>query len=160
MQREKAKKSVLLALICVLSLSGCESWRRPASEQDMAVSAPIDSQSQEEELPEVDFTEMENAVVTKHSDESVFWSTEDEILSRKLYDLLTYQNELFSEKFDEREYDFLAVITDEHGSEYRFLLWINFERENEIIVEDEQGTQWNLSIENSNHVRSLLSGWR
>ncbi len=160
MQREKAKKSVLLALICVLSFSGCESWRRPAAEQDVPVSAPVDSQSQEEELPEVDFTEMESAVVTKHSDESVFWSTEDEVLSRKLYDLLTCQNELFSEKFDEREYDFLAVITDEEGTVYRFSLWINFERENEIIVEDEQGTQWNLSIENSNHVRSLLSGWR
>ena len=79
------------------------------------------------------------------------------MLSQKLYDLLNHQNEAFSEKFDEREYDYLATITSSQGEEQKLYLWINFQRENEIIVEDENGTQWNISVEDSNQVRSMAS---
>ena len=35
---------------------------------------------------------------------------------------------------------------------------VNFQRQNEVIVEDEQKQQWNLSIEDSNHLRAMLTG--
>ena len=62
------------------------------------------------------------------------------------------------ENFDDREYDYLAQLTDAQGEEYQFYLWVNFERENEVIVEDEQGSQWDLSVEDSNQLRAMIVG--
>lgn len=162
--KERAK-AMFASVLCVMLLSGCESWRRPISPQPTEIEANtwMDISSEDEEGPlEEDNAkiEMSTALVTAREDKSVVLETDDEILSQKLYDLLLHQNELFSEKFDEREYDFLAEITDEQEGNYRFYLWVNFERENEIIVEDEEGTQWNLSIEDSNHLRTMLSDWQ
>ena len=49
-------------------------------------------------------------------------------------------------------------ITDSDGNILAFGLWVNFQRQNEVIVEDEQKQQWNLSIEDSNHLRAMLTG--
>ena len=32
------------------------------------------------------------------------------------------------------------------------------DRENEVIVEDEQGSQWDLSVEDSNQLRAMIVG--
>lgn len=113
----------------------------------------------QEEAQEADaqsIIEFVSASVTSSADESLSWETGDEMLSRQLYDLLMHKQELFTEKFDERVYDYLAVITDSEGTEYTLCLWINYARQNEIIVEDEQGGQWNISVEDSNQVRIIL----
>lgn len=44
------------------------------------------------------------------------------------------------------------------GRSHQFYLWVNFERENEVIVEDEQGSQWDLSVEDSNQLRAMIVG--
>ena len=80
------------------------------------------------------------------------------MLSQKAYDLITHQNERFDENFDERVCDFRAEFTDSDGNILAFGLWVNFQRQNEVIVEDEQKQQWNLSIEDSNHLRAMLTG--
>lgn len=117
------------------------------------------SQAGEEAQEDADaqsITEFVSASVTSSADESLSWKTGDEMLSRQLYDLLMHRQEIFTEKFDERIYDYLAVITDSEGTEYTLCLWINYARQNEIIVEDEQGGQWNISVEDSNQVRIIL----
>lgn len=167
-------KTMVLMSLCVVLLSGCDSWKREAAnvsafgenafQEDVSQSDPLPDEDDNEDFSDLDEeiadegdAELISATVTSRSDESIFLSTADEMLARKLYDLITYQNELFSEKFDEREYDYLAVFTDTQEQEEQFYLWINFQRENEIIVENEQGIQWNLSIEDSDHLRAMLS---
>lgn len=168
-------KTMVLMSLCVVLLSGCDSWKREAAnvstfgentfQEDVSQSDPLpDEEDDSEEFSDEDEqtadegdAELVSAAVTSRSDGSVLLSTADEMLARKLYDLINYQNELFSEKFDEREYDYLAVFTDTQEEEEQFYLWINFQRENEIIVENEQGIQWNLSIEDSDHLRAMLS---
>lgn len=167
-------KTMVLMSLCVVLLSGCDSWKREAAnvsafgentfQEDVSQSDPLPDEDDNEDFSDLDEeiadegdAELISATVTSRSDESIFLSTADEMLARKLYDLITYQNERFSEKFDEREYDYLAVFTDTQEQEEQFYLWINFQRENEIIVENEQGIQWNLSIEDSDHLRAMLS---
>lgn len=167
-------KTMVLMSLCVVLLSGCDSWKREAAnvsafgentfQEDFSQSDPLPDEDDNEDFSDLDEeiadegdAELISATVTSRSDESIFLSTADEMLARKLYDLITYQNERFSEKFDEREYDYLAVFTDTQEQEEQFYLWINFQRENEIIVENEQGIQWNLSIEDSDHLRAMLS---
>ena len=174
------KEKRILCCICAACLStllfcGCESWKRtpsPDAPKEVQVSAPADAVEEEEdfEAPNEESEEdieqenvdensflAQSASIVSRTDESVRWETQDEMLSQKLYDLLNHQNEAFSEKFDEREYDYLATITSSQGEEQKLYLWINFQRENEIIVEDENGTQWNISVEDSNQVRSMAS---
>ena len=164
------KEKRILCCICAACLStllfcGCESWKRtpsPDAPKEVPVSAPADAVEEEEEYIEQENVDensflAQSASIVSRTDESVRWETQDEMLSQKLYDLLNHQNEAFSEKFDEREYDYLATITSSQGEEQKLYLWINFQRENEIIVEDENGTQWNISVEDSNQVRSMAS---
>lgn len=101
---------------------------------------------------------MLSASITARGEEEPAWSSSDEMLSNKLYSLLTHKNEKFMENFDDREYDYLAQLTDAQGEEHQFYLWVNFERENEVIVEDEQGSQWDLSVEDSNQLRAMIVG--
>ena len=103
-------------------------------------------------------TDMLSASITARGEEEPAWSSSDEMLSNKLYSLLTHKNEKFMENFDDREYDYLAQLTDAQGEEHQFYLWVNFERENEVIVEDEQGSQWDLSVEDSNQLRAMIVG--
>ena len=163
------KEKRILCCICAAFLStllfcGCESWKRtpsPDAPKEVPVSAPADAVEEEEDFEQENVDEnsflAQSASIVSRTDESVRWETQDEMLSQKLYDLLNHQNEAFSEKFDEREYDYLATITSSQGEEQKLYLWINFQRENEIIVEDENGTQWNISVEDSNQVRSMAS---
>lgn len=173
-------KKLAAVLMALLLLGGCSSWRRDPSTnhpKEIPTSASVpdeqtgteDTQQTVEEVTageeaneaqvhtEDEAVEYVSAEVTSSADETVSWSSTDEILSRRLYDLLMNKNELFTEKFDERVYDYLAVITDSEGNRHELYLWINFQRENEIIVEDIQGEQWNLSVEDSNQVRSIVS---
>lgn len=85
------------------------------------------------------------------------WSTSDEVLAQNLYDLLHIVNERFPSPLDLRAYDFVMTVTDSDGQTEEYKLWINYVRENEVIVEDEKGSQWNLSITDSNAVRRILS---
>ena len=101
---------------------------------------------------------MLSASITARGEEEPAWSSSDEMLSNKLYSLLTHKNEKFMENFDDREYDYLAQLTDAQEKEHQFYLWVNFERENEVIVEDEQGSQWDLSVEDSNQLRAMIVG--
>lgn len=177
MKKRTAKEGIpaaALMLTLCLMLGGCDSWRRSASPEEIPVSGgevqelPAEEDWEEawEEALEAETLEegeagieMIRAEVIDYGDGSLFWSSEDEVLSGKLYSLLMHQNELFSEKFDEREYDYQAILTDEEGTETNLFLWINFQRENEVIVEDDAGNQWNLSVEDSNHLRSLVSSF-
>ncbi len=175
MKKRTAKEIIpaaALMLALCLMLGGCDSWRRSASADAISVNGSevreLPDESPEEEVEEEPAEELEEqesskemvcAEIINYGDGSLFWNTEDEILSGKLYSLLTHQNELFTENFDGREYDYQAILTDEEGTETNFFLWINFQRENEIIVEDDAGNQWNLSIEDSNHLRALVSSF-
>lgn len=175
MKKRTAKEIIpaaALMLALCLMLGGCDSWRRSASADAISVNGSevreLPDESPEEEVEEEPAEELEEqesskemvcAEIINYGDGSLFWNTEDEILSGKLYSLLTHQNELFTENFDGREYDYQVILTDEEGMETNFFLWINFQRENEIIVEDDAGNQWNLSIEDSNHLRALVSSF-
>lgn len=175
---------IAAALALCLSLTGCESWRRAAP--DSPKELPVYSeQPSEEQLtdPSTDPSdeqpvERENAQaltvgqdsqtaekvwvtavnITRTADSAQAFASADEMLSQKAYDLITHQNERFDENFDERVCDFRAEFTDSDGNTLTFGLWVNFQRQNEVIVEDEQKQQWNLSVEDSNHLRSMLTG--
>lgn len=166
-----------------LSLTGCESWRRAAP--DSPKELPVYSEQMTEpstepstEASDEQPVERENAQaltvgqnsqtkesvwvtavsITRTSDSAQAFVSADEMLSQKAYDLITHQNERFDENFDERVCDFRAEFTDSDGNILAFGLWVNFQRQNEVIVEDEQKQQWNLSIEDSNHLRAMLTG--
>lgn len=62
-------------------------------------------------------TDMLSASITARGEEEPAWSSSDEMLSNKLYSLLTHKNEKFMENFDDREYDYLAQLTDAQGEE-------------------------------------------
>ncbi len=164
--QKRIPAAALMLTLCLI-LGGCDSWRRSAFSEEVPVSGgeiqePLldeDWEEEEEELEQEPSVTMIGAEIIDYGDGSLFWKTEDEALSGKLYALLMHQNELFTEKFDEREYDYQAILIDEEGTETNFFLWINFQRENEIIVEDDAGNQWNLSVEDSNHLRSLVSSF-
>lgn len=161
-----------LVLGCALLLTGCESWRRlPSPDAPKEVTAASIWQQEEEQpdgqqeqdagglaVEQSTATDMLSASITARGEEEPAWSSSDEMLSNKLYSLLTHKNEKFMENFDDREYDYLAQLTDAQGEEYQFYLWVNFERENEVIVEDEQGSQWDLSVEDSNQLRAMIVG--
>lgn len=169
---------IAAALALCLSLTGCESWRRAApdspkelpvySEQPSEEQAPSDEQPVERENAQA-LTVGQNSQtkesvwvtavsITRTSDSAQAFVSADEMLSQKAYDLITHQNERFDENFDERVCDFRAEFTDSDGNTLAFGLWVNFQRQNEVIVEDEQKQQWNLSIEDSNHLRAMLTG--
>lgn len=170
---------IAAALALCLSLTGCESWRRAAP--DSPKELPVYSEQVTEpstEASDEQLVERENAQaltvgqnsrtqesvwvtavsITRTSDSGQAFASADEMLSQKAYDLITHQNERFDENFDERVCDFRAEFTDSDGNILAFGLWVNFQRQNEVIVEDEQKQQWNLSIEDSNHLRAMLTG--
>lgn len=174
---------IAAALALCLSLTGCESWRRAAP--DSPKELPVYSEQMTEpstepstEASDEQPVERENAQaltvgqnsqtkesvwvtavsITRTSDSAQAFASADEMLSQKAYDLITHQNERFDENFDERVCDFRAEFTDSDGNTLAFGLWVNFQRQNEVIVEDEQKQQWNLSIEDSNHLRAMLTG--
>lgn len=170
---------IAAALALCLSLTGCESWRRAAP--DSPKELPVYSEQMTEpstEASDEQPVERENAqaltvgqnsqtkesvwvttvTITRTGDSAQAFASADEMLSQKAYDLITHQNERFDENFDERVCDFRAEFTDSDGNTHAFGLWVNFQRQNEVIVEDEQKQQWNLSIEDSNHLRAMLTG--
>ena len=171
---------IAAALALCLSLTGCESWRRaaPDSPKELPVYSEQPSEEQLTDPSTEQPVERENAQaltvgqdsqtaekvwgtavsITRTSDSGQAFASADEMLSQKAYDLITHQNERFDENFDERVCDFRAEFTDSDGNILAFGLWVNFQRQNEVIVEDEQKQQWNLSIEDSNHLRSMLTG--
>lgn len=170
---------IAAALALCLSLTGCESWRRaaPDSPKELPVyseqmtkpsTGASDEQPVERENAQA-LTVGQNSLtqesvwvtavsITRTSDSAQAFVSADEMLSQKAYDLITHQNERFDENFDERVCDFRAEFTDSDGNTLAFGLWVNFQRQNEVIVEDEQKQQWNLSIEDSNHLRAMLTG--
>lgn len=170
---------IAAALALCMGLTGCESWRRAAP--DSPKELPVYSEQVTEPSTEPSTeqpVERENAQsltvgqnsqpqesvwvtavsITRTSDSAQAFASADEMLSQKAYDLITHQNERFDENFDERVCDFRAEFTDNDGNTLAFGLWVNFQRQNEVIVEDEQQQQWNLSIEDSNHLRAMLTG--
>lgn len=171
---------IAAALALCLSLTGCESWRRaaPDSPKELPVYSEQPSEEQLTDPSTEQPVERENAQaltvgqdsqtaekvwvtavnITRTADSAQAFASADEMLSQKAYDLITHQNERFDENFDERVCDFRAEFTDSDGNTPAFGLWVNFQRQNEVIVEDEQKQQWNLSIEDSNHLRAMLTG--
>lgn len=118
-----------LVLGCALLLTGCESWRRlPSPDAPKEVTAASIWQQEEEQpdgqqeqdtgglaVEQSTATDMLSASITARGEEEPAWSSSDEMLSNKLYSLLTHKNEKFMENFDDREYDYLAQLTDAQG---------------------------------------------
>ncbi len=84
------------------------------------------------------------------------WSTEDPMLAQNVYDLILAVNEVFEEPIEVRDRDYDLTFTTSEGETLEYDLWINFVRENEILVEDDQGNGWNLSLTDSDALRGIL----
>lgn len=162
------KRALLSALLLAVLLAGCNSWRRAPS-ANTAKEVPAAGIWQQEEpveeeqpdgiaVEQSDAVDMHSVSITARGQDEAAWSSSDEMLANKVYSLLTHKNEQFMQPFDGREYDYAADFTNEQQEDSVFYLWINFEKENEIIVEDSAGSQWNLSVEDSNQLRAMIQG--
>lgn len=169
-------KNGIIILLALAVLGGCS---RPAPELEVPKSVPANTQKDNtyqdtETKPEEDQTdankgEGSSGIQSKPSTEPIktkaqveatanerSWSTTDDVLARQVYDLIHAQNEIFTSPLDIRAHDYVATITEEDNSKHAYKMWINFIKENEIIIEDEEGKQWNLSVWDSNLLRSIL----
>lgn len=170
-------KNGIIILLALAVLGGCS---RPAPELEVPKSVPANTQKDNtyqdvETEPEEDQTDANtggdssSGIQSKPSTEPIktkaqvestanerSWSTTDDVLARQVYDLIHAQNEIFTSPLDIRAHDYVATITEEDNSKRAYKMWINFIKENEIIIEDEEGKQWNLSVWDSNLLRSIL----
>ena len=174
---------IAAALALCLSLTGCESWREGSS-PDSPKELPVYSEQMTEpstepstEASDEQPVERENAQaltvgqnsqtkesvwvtavsITRTSDSAQAFASADEMLSQKAYDLITHQTS-GSMKILTSGCATFAQNYRQRRQHPRLGLWVNFQRQNEVIVEDEQKQQWNLSIEDSNHLRAMLTG--
>ena len=189
------KKYIITAILalglCILALSGGDSWRRKATSVTEPTTAETQSQSdadteiekedmeedseeetedilpsdtfEEEEGPvsEDDIQEKTKIVPVKASlssqEDEVLWSTEDDLHSKKLYDILNHKAETISEE-ELDACDYIILIEDDKQEEYCYLVWGSLSAEEQMLVENDIGECWKLSEEDSNHLRSIING--
>lgn len=171
----KVKRKILIFILLTTMLTGCS--KRPVKDLEIPKEIPVFNEeegtnSEKEQTDIVEDVDTASGIESKSNPQTVTkskislqsttdersWSTTDDILAKQVDDLLNLQNEIFTaglEGLRDRDYD--VTVTDSDGTKQVYQLWINFVKENEIIVKDESGKLWNISVEDSNKFRSILS---
>lgn len=160
---------ILLAAAMLAVLSGCSDWERqpPIFQEEQqkteqeAQGQPVflpqaEKEGQEEPAPEEQpavLAEALSVVSTTNSENT--WKTQDEVLAQSVYDAFQIKHEEY-ETLDIRPYDFDVVFTDADGNEITYGMWINFERDNNVIVRDSEGKLWDIPVYDSNRLRIIL----
>lgn len=100
--------------------------------------------------------DMTDVTVTSTADGSVAFSSEDEVVAQSFYDAIQIKNEEYDE-LDIRPCDYELQFTNKMGQSHIYGFWINFQKENAVIIKDGEAL-WDLPIFESNWFRAMLGG--
>ena len=84
------------------------------------------------------------------------WQTQDDVLAQSVYDALQIKNEEY-ETLDIRPYDFDITFTTADEEKISWGIWINFKKDNNVIVQDSAGSLWDIPVCDSNRLRIVLT---
>lgn len=152
-------KKAAAVLLCTAALSGCGNWERqqpifqeetPPSQDTQPVFLPQE-EKEEEELPCV-----VAVTVASTANKENTWQTQDDVLAQSVYDALQIKNEEY-ETLDIRPYDFDITFTTADEEKISWGIWINFKKDNNIIVQDSSGSLWDIPVCDSNRLRIVLT---
>ncbi len=152
-------KKAAAVLLCTAALSSCGDWERqqpifqeetPLSQDTQPVFLPQE-EKEEEELPCV----VAVTVVSTANKENT-WQTQDDVLAQIVYDALQIKNEEY-ETLDIRPYDFDITFTTADEEKISWGIWINFKKDNNVIVQDSAGSLWDIPVCDSNRLRIVLT---
>ncbi len=100
--------------------------------------------------------EVESVVITSTANGEVVYESTDDVLSQGFYDALQIINEEY-ETLDIRPIDYEVDFTTALGITKHYGLWINFTKDNNVIVQCD-GDLWDLPIGESNWLRAKIGG--
>ena len=100
--------------------------------------------------------EVESVVITSTENGEVVYESTDDVLSQGFYDTLQIINEEY-ETLDIRPIDYEVDFTTALGIKKHYGLWINFTKDNNVIVQCD-GDLWDLPIGESNWLRAKIGG--
>ena len=100
--------------------------------------------------------EVESVVITSTANGEVVYESTDDVLSQGFYDALQILNEEY-ETLEIRPIDYEVDFTTALGITKHYGLWINFTKDNNVIVQYD-GDLWDLPIGESNWLRAKIGG--
>ncbi|MBQ8598788.1 MAG: hypothetical protein IJ411_01545 [Oscillospiraceae bacterium] len=100
--------------------------------------------------------EVESVTVTSTESGEVLYESTDDVLSQGFYDAMQIINEEF-ETLDIRPIDYEVEFTTRLGINKSYGIWVNFTKDNNVIVQSEDGL-WDIPIAESNWIRARLIG--
>lgn len=161
-------KKAAAVLLCTAALSSCGDWERqqpifqeetPLSQDTQPVFLPQEEKEGGEEELQESLKELPCVVavtVVSTANKENTWQTQDDVLAQSVYDALQIKNEEY-ETLDIRPYDFDITFTTADEEKISWGIWINFKKDNNVIVQDSAGSLWDIPVCDSNRLRIVLT---